>query len=57
MLNLPFSGHNYVKIYISTLANTYNIPDNPLRRYEIYLWHKELFTFNFWQLSEDCLQT
>ena len=24
-----------------------------LGRCEIYLWHKELFAFNFWRFSED----
>ena len=32
---------------INSIAHTYNIPDNPLTRYEIYLVHKELFVFNF----------
>ena len=35
----------------------YNIPDNPLRRYEMYLWNKELLAFNFWWLSEDIVSS
>ena len=49
MLNLLFLGQNWVKnlILISAFAHTYNIPDNPLTRYKIYLWHKDLFIFFF----------
>ena len=35
------------------LNHTYSIPDNPLSRYEKYMWHKALFVFSFWCLSED----
>ena len=53
MLNF-FGGQKFGKnLLVSTLVHTYNIPDNPLTRYEIYLWHKELFEFNFWCLSEN----
>ena len=55
MLNLLFLGQNWAKIYITTLAHTHNIPDNPLRRNEIYLLHKELFVFNYWRLSADTI--
>ena len=53
MPHLLFLGQKRVKIKISTLVHTYGIPDNPVARYEIYSWHKELFLFNFWCLSED----
>ena len=55
MLNLLFLGQNWAKIYISTLAHTHNVPDNPLTRNDIYLLHKELFVFNFWRLSVDTI--
>ena len=50
MLNF-FGGQKFGKnLLVGTL-----VPDNPLTRYEIYLWHKELFEFNFWCLSENTL--
>ena len=55
MLNLLFLGQNWAKIYISTLAHTHNIPDNPLTRNDIHLLHKELFVFNYWPLSADTI--
>ena len=55
MLNLLFLGQNWAKIYISTVAHTHNVPDNPLTRNGIYLLHKELFVFNFWRLSADTI--
>ena len=45
-------GKNLIKLELKLTHTTYN-PDNPLTRYEIYLWHKELSVFNFWCLAED----
>ena len=45
MLNLLILGQNWVKIYFSGLARTYNIPDNLLIRYENTFMGKRAIRF------------